>query len=266
MLFRSYTGQPVPAATLTLGNQVSVSPSDQGEHYVEVQVPPSSTGLPENRLEIVAPGFEPLSQSIQVAPNNSSRLTVELKPLLGVIQGSLDFSGFSNIDLSARTQISVASIPADVANFKINPSGYFEVSVPVSTPENPRFFTLSVHVQGFLPQTVPNVQAPISGASTISIPIRLQSKTVPVGGAVGVSGGLEIVPSGLNQAFITELGISTSIHGGNYLFEAIPTGMELTLKVFLKNSAGQIERGEIRFTATRNAQSSFRLPTIITRP
>ena len=265
-LIDQYTGEPVPSATLTLGNQVSTSSGNQGEHYVEVQIPPSSEGLPQSRLEITAPGFEALSQAIQVAPNNSTRLTVEVRPLLGVIQGRVDFAGFSNIDLSERTTISVGSIPVNLSNFKISPSGFFEVSVPVSTPQNPRFFTLHVHVQGFLPQVIPNIKAPLSGASTISFPIRLEAKTVPVGGAVSISGGMQVSPSGLNQAFITELGISSPIHGGNYLFEAIPTGMELTVSVFLRNHMGQTERGEIRFTATKNGQSSFRLPTIITKP
>jgi len=265
-LIDQFTGDPVPAATLTLGNQSSVPTGNPGEHKVELFIPPSSDGPPETALFIQAPGFEPVKESIKPIPNTPTKLTLEVTPLLGVIQGKLDFSGFVGVDLSARTKITVASIPAHITDSKIDPSGHFEVFVPVSTPENPRTFTLMIHAQGFLAQRIPNIQAPLSGATTITLPIRLQAKTTRVQGKVLTSTGRIGLPSGLNQAFIKEIGISAPIHGGSYFFEAVPTGMELSIEVFLKNEEGKTERGELGFSATINSQSSFHLPTILTNP
>ena len=114
--------------------------------------------------------------------------------------------------------------------------------------------------------SIPSVAAPEAGANTILQPIRLTAVTTPVHGKVVSNNGALPIASGMNQAFIKELGISTSINGGMYLFQAIPTGINLTVTVFIMNNLGRIERGSVNFLTTINGQGNFTLPTVVTKP
>ena len=189
-----------------------------------------------------------------------------MDPITATIEGQIDFSAFPFANLDSITSISVPNIPSDLLDPKIDSTGWFSVKVPVSTETNIRKFSINIKTRGFEAVKVPNVTAPMAGAYTIIQPIRIAAVTTPVTGKVISNRGSVPIPSGINQAFIKELGITTSINAGIYLFQAIPIGINLTVEIIIMNNFGVIEKGSLDFLTTINSQGNFTLPTVVTQP
>lgn len=260
-----FTGQEVRDATVILGNTATTSSSGNGEYLLHLNIPPGeSPGAANQALQIQAPGFDDVADEIQAIAGQTTEYIVELPPKVATIEGRLDFSAFPLNNLASQTSVQVRGIPKEFAQATVSDDGNFSVKVPVSTRNTKKSYDLVFHTKGFQPMVVSNVMAPEAGAVTLSAPVVLAAIVTPVTGQVATRFGSSGVPSGVNQAFLEELGISTSVSGGNYTFSAVPTGVDLTLKVFLMNQFGQVETGTLTFRATTNGTGIFRLPTVIT--
>tara|TARA_Y100000589_G_scaffold133978_1_gene127981 strand:+ start:336 stop:1544 length:1209 start_codon:yes stop_codon:yes gene_type:complete len=265
-LIDQITGEPVVSANIHLGNQSNNNSIVDGKFTMKLTIPPSEKSLDPVNLRVSAPGFNDLTDHLTIIPKQENSFTISLKPLMATLEGHIDFSSFPFASLDSVTTISVANIPSNLLEPEIESTGFFSIRVPVSTQTNTRKFDIKIHTRGFHPITIPGVLAPEAGATSILQTVRLSALTTPVRGKVVSRNGLSPIASGMNQAFIKELGISTSINGGMYFFQAIPTGINLTVTVFILNSVGRIERGSIDFLTTINGQGNFTLPTIVTKP
>ena len=263
-LVDAYSGDPIRDANVVLGGTATTGSFGNGEYQLLVNVNPSEDGPPELPLKVYAPGYEEFSEGVKPIANQVQELLVPVTPLTGSIEGRVDFSQFPGTNLAERTNISVPNIPSDLLNAQIDDTGRFSITVPLSTKNNKRSFDVTVHTKGFLPFVVRGVMAPEAGATTISQIVRLQAVTTIVTGQVVTTQGDAGVASGVNQAFITELGIGASINNGHYTFGAVPVGMPLTLKVFVMDRFGKVQTGETSLIAARNGTQAFRVPTVIT--
>lgn len=265
-LIDQVTGEPINNANIVLDNQIGKNSQNDGDFKVTVNIPPSDESLKPVGLKISAPGYEKFVDELSIVPNQTNSFLLSLTPLTGVIEGQIDFSTFPLANLNSVTSISVNNIPSEFLDLKIDSTGWFSIKVPVSTKDNFRKFNITVKTRGFQAITVPNVMAPLAGAFTIMQPIRLISINTPVNGTVVSNSGTSPIASGVNQAFIKELGLSTSINGGTYQFQSIPIGVKLNIEIFIMNRFGLIEKGSLNFLATLNGQGNFTLPTVVTQP
>ena len=264
-LIDQITGESITNASITLGNQATNSANSAGQFNLSLNISPSNRDVPESKLSIVAPGFETFTDTIATIPDQNNSFLIPITPKMGLIEGTIDFSNFPQSNLSSVTSIQVPNIPADVLDAEIDPSGYFKVAVPLSTKSNLRVFDLKFHTRGFKPLILKNIPAPFSGANTLVQPIKLMVITKAISGEVVTGNGAPPMPSGLNQAFIKELGISAAISNGKYHFNAVPIGVDLSLSVFTMNGIGKVEKIETTFKATENGREIFVLPTLITQ-
>lgn len=255
------TGEKIPNATVTIGNQVATEQS-QGGYTAVVPVEYSESGKPVT-VQISAPGYESQQAEIIPVPGESITQSLELEPQKSRVEGVLDSSNLPGVDLS-KTSIRVDNIPFQKLNAQIDSNGNFSIEVPASTSENVRTFGITFYLRGFHPMRVSSVISPEAGAITIAQPVLLTPKTVAVQGRAASSLG-EFQPSAINQAFIPELGLSASISQGYFSFPAVPVALPLTLRVFGINIRNQYERGNISFMATENG-GIFILPSVITSP
>ncbi len=265
-LIDQITGEPIKNANIHLGNQAIQDSHIDGKFDMKLTIPPSEKSLEPINLKISAPGFDNLADKLTIVPQQENSFIIPLDPITGTIEGHIDFSSFPFANLDSITSITVANIPSKILKAKIKANGFFSIQVPVSTQKNTRKFDIKIHTRGFQAMTIHSVVAPEAGANTILQPIRLTAVTTPVHGQVVSNNGTLPIASGMNQAFIKELGISTSINGGMYRFQAIPTGINLTVTVFIMNNLGRIERGSLDFLTTINGQGNFTLPTVVTKP
>lgn len=263
-LIDQITGEAVNGATITLGNQATDKPNNLGEYTLVLNIPPTEPDDLFSKLTVSAPGFENLEDQIKAIPQQQNSFTVPILPQFGRVEGHIDFSNFPGSNLGAVTSISVNNIPSDFLNAKIEPSGFFSLQVPVSSKIHQRLFDIKIHTRGFQPLYLKNIPAPEAGLTTINQPIKLIAITTSLNGKVVSQNGKSPAPSGINQVFISELGVSASITNGEYFFQAIPTGIDLTLVVFIMNQSGKVERTERSFQATVNGKGIFTIPTLIT--
>jgi len=265
-LIDQITGEPVNKANVSLGGQVGKNSQANGEFKLKITIPPTNKNLKPFNLKISAPGFESLNDELSIVPQQKNSFIISLDPITATIEGQIDFSAFPFANLDSITSISVPNIPSDLLDPKIDSTGWFSVKVPVSTENNIRKFNINIKTRGFEAIKVPNVIAPMAGAYTIIQPIRIVAVTTPVTGKVISNRGSIPIPSGINQAFIKELGLTTSINAGTYLFQAIPIGINLTVEIIIMNNFGGIEKGSLDFLTTINSQGNFTLPTVVTQP
>lgn len=264
-LIDQITGESITNASITLGNQATNSTNNLGQFKLNLNISPSDRNVPKSKLSIVSPGFENFTDTIATIPGQNNSFLIPIIPKMGLIEGTIDFSNFPQSNLSSVTSIQIPNIPADVLDAEIDPSGYFKVAVPLSTESNLRVFDLKFHTKGFKPLVLKNIPAPFSGANTLIQPIKLTVITKAISGDVVTGNGAPPIPSGLNQAFIKELGISAAISNGKYYFNAVPIGVDLSLSVFIMNGIGKVEKIETTFKATENGREIFVLPTLITQ-
>lgn len=264
-LIDQITGETIEKASLTLGNQATNSVNSAGEFNLSLNFPPTDQNIPKSKLSITSPGFENLTDTIPTTAGQTNSFLIPVMPKMGLIEGTIDFSQFPQSNLNTVTNIQISNISADILDAEIDPSGHFSVAVPVSTESNLRLFDLRIHTRGFQPVLLKNITAPFSGASTLIQPVRLVAITKAVSGAIVTGNGASPVPSGLNQAFIKELGISSAISNGKYQFQAVPVGVDLTLHAFIMNRIGRVEKIETTLKVTENGRDIFVLPTLITQ-
>lgn len=265
-LIDRFTSEPIEIANINLGSQSIHNSQIQGEFKFKLEIPPSEKVLEQKKLMISAPGFKTYEDELTIIPKQENSFVILLEPLRANVEGQIDFSAFPRANLESSTVISIPNIPSDLLEPKIDSNGFFSIKVPVSTENNIRKFNVRIQTQGFQAITIPNVIAPLAGATTITQLIRLAAITSPVYGKVLSSKGTPPIPSGLNQAYVKELGISASINSGRYFFQAIPIGMNFSVEILIMNNLGIIETGSLDFQSTLNGQGKFTLPTVITKP
>jgi hypothetical protein len=264
-LIDAITGEKIDAANVSVGSS-TVNFGSAGTYYLAVPAGPQTNGGESGQpIKISAPGYQEIDDHIAAVPFQTTEKTIALTPKMATIQGQIDLSRYPVSDIAARTRISVDGIPDAALDAHIEDSGFFSIRVPASNANNKRFFNVGVFVAGFMPATVSQVYAPESGATTITAPVTMIAQTVPVGGKVLPSSGAQVSNSAVNQAFIKELGVSSSISSGSYRFDSIPSGIELEISVIIMGPEG-IESGSRTFTAVDNGTGFFHLPTIITSP
>ncbi len=260
-LIDTLTGEKIPNATVTIGNHVATEQSEGGYTAV-VPVEYSESGKPVT-VQVSAPGYESQQAEVIPVPGESIVQSLELEPRKSRVEGIIDSANLPGVDFS-RTSIRVDNIPFQKLNAQIDTNGNFSIEVPASTAENVRTFGITFYLRGFHPMRISSVISPEAGAITIAQPVLLTPKTVAIQGRAASSLG-EFLPSGLNRAFIPELGLSASVSQGHFSFPVIPVALPLTLKVFGINIMNQYEQGNLSFQATENG-GIFTLPSVITSP
>ncbi len=260
----SLTGETVPQATVTIGTNQAYLTSD-GTYAVDVPTEPGEAQKPLI-VSVLAPGFKETQAQLLPAPGGVLEQVLQMEPELAEIEGFINLGGLPSANLFSQATILVDGLPKESLNVKTDDSGYFRVTVPASTPDRVRSFHVNIFMRGFFPIRIPNIIAPIAGATTISYTPSLTPQTVSVIGQVSTALGGTGRPSASNQAVILELGVVAPIQAGTFVFPSVPVEFPLTVKVFLINEQAELGSAETQFTAAINGTGSFSLPTLITQP
>lgn len=262
-LIDAISGEKIDGGTVSIGS-ATVNFGSAGSYFLSVPV--NTFSDPENNgqaIKIHAPGYQECQDTISLQPFQTAEQTIRLQPAMATVQGHIDLSRYPVKNFGSQGRIMVDGLPTEALNAQIDDSGFFSIQVPASNTNNKRFFNIKVLLPGFLPATISQVYAPEAGATTITAPIVMLAQTVPVSGKVLASTADGVINSAVNQAFIKELGVGTPIISGTYVFDNIPTAIELEITVIMMGAEG-IETGGKKFTAIDNGTGVFCLPTIIT--
>ena len=266
-LVDAVTGDPIENATMLVGSQVAKE-GGNGQYNSQVNAEYDEDGnLKEQRIVITADGYEGKAQTIVIPGGDATNQTIAVMPLMAQLSGvvrldpSLDPAEYTNI------QVIIPNVPSEFSQGRvINGTGLYEVSVPASTGNNLRSYSIQFLLNNHNMATVNNVVAPRAGSTYVKTPVTIEARTSPATGSVALSNGAAPGSDAINSAVIVELGRAINVSNGSFSFANVPVGRQLTIEIAVRNpDTGQIERGTATFTATQS-NGSFTLPTIVTTP
>jgi len=272
------TGDRINGATVTVGPE-STSNASNGQYVltVAVKAPSGDSQGPSEPMPFTvgAEGYDTsnaVPAALRALAGQTVEFTVTLQPLLGSLEGQVEFARFEKLYSFQNVKVSVDGVPDSILG-QTNPdaAGFFAVQVPVRTNTNQRSYTLRITRQGFLDQVVNNILGPVAGSVRVNVP-PLTPQTVTIVGTVEN-------PMIDFPAVVVEAGLEGGMSGGpplvqgtlgTFAIDGVPTNtdQDLTVKVITYKfaDAGTFPpdkaEGTTTFTATNNGTGVYRVGNI----